>query len=238
MRQDGITRCVVDGTSPDDWAEVSRLATEFQDLVIPSFGLHPWKTPWRDDSWKEELLRYLDMHSNACIGECGLDKWIRNPDLRAQEDSFIYQLNLATERNLPISIHILKAWGWLLEILKNHPTPARGFLLHSFGGSKEVAHQLLDMGAYFSFSGYFLIERKQNVRDTFSSLPLDKILLETDAPDMLPPEDLIRYPMSENANHPANLPEIASGLSHHLQLNTADLLLSTNCNFRRFFGVE
>lgn len=238
MREAGIIRCVVNGTCPDDWEAVSQLAQSYPDLVIPSFGLHPWKTPWPNDSWKDELLQYLDLHANACIGECGLDRWIKHPDISAQEEIFLFQLSLATERNLPISIHVLKAWGWLLDLLEKHPTPERGFLLHSYGGSKEVAARLLEMGAYFSFSGYFLNERKQAVRDVFATLPLDRILLETDAPDMLPPEQHIRHHLSENINHPANLPEIALGLSHYLQIPTTELASTTNSNFHTFFGVE
>ncbi|SHJ26298.1 TatD DNase family protein [Rubritalea squalenifaciens DSM 18772] len=238
MREAGITRCVVNGTSPDDWPKVSELANRHPDLITPSFGLHPWKTPCHDDRWKETLLQYLDKHPDACLGECGLDRWMKNPDRQAQEEAFLFHLALAAERNLPLSIHVLKAWGWLMNLLENHALPQRGFLLHSYGGSLETAKELLKLGAYFSFSGYFLSERKAGVREVFAQLPLNRLLLETDAPDMTPPDKFRPYPMSENTNHPANLPSIASGLSYYLQTSTATLASHINANFQRFFGVE
>lgn len=81
--------------------------------------------------------------------------------------------------------------------------------MHSFGGSIEVAQRLIKHGAWFSFSGYFLQERKAKVLEVFKHLPQDRILLETDAPDMMPPSDLVKFPLSEGVNHPANLGAIA-----------------------------
>ena len=203
MRTAGVTRCVVNGTCPDDWPRVAKLAAEYPDLIIPSFGLHPWKQP--TEGWFEQLVGYLDSVPNACIGECGLDRWMEGHDIEKQTAIFVKQLQLATERNLPISIHCLKAWGPLIEVLESNPLPERGFLLHSYGGSAELVPRLAKLGAYFSFSGYFLHSRKHKVRDAFLRVPSDRLLLETDAPDMLPPENVISHPLPGGLNHPANL---------------------------------
>jgi TatD DNase family protein len=85
--------------------------------------------------------------------------------------------------------------------------------MHSFGGSIETARRLIPLGAYFSFSGYFLSDRKAAVLDVFRQLPPDRILLETDAPDMLPPPDFITHPLPEKRNHPANLAAIGRALA-------------------------
>lgn len=224
----GIRRCVVNGTSPSDWPKVAELAAQYPDLVIPSFGLHPWQKP--SVGWQEQLLTYLDTIPQACIGECGLDRWIKNYDSDLQREVFITQLALAAERNLPLSIHCLKAWGALLEILESQPLPKRGFLLHSYSGSYELVPRLKKLGAYFSFSGYFLRQDKQNVRDAFMRVSPDRLLIETDAPDMLPPGEMIEHPLNQKLNHPANLKRICAEASSFLDTSKVAK------NFQRFFG--
>lgn len=236
-RKAGVNRMVVNGTCPEDWDKVTELHQQHSDLIIPSYGLHPWKTPAKDDSWKQELVRLIESNPIACIGECGLDRWMQNPDIESQEDAFRFQLELATRLNKPISIHVLKAWGWFLDILQSSEIPARGFMLHSYGGSKEIALQLAKLGAYFSFSGYFLQQRKANVREAFKAIPRDQILIETDAPDMLPPAELISHPLEENLNHPANLPTIAQGLAKALESETKRLAPQLQKNFEEFFAM-
>jgi TatD DNase family protein len=223
----GVSRCVVNGTSPEDWPQVAQLAALYPELVIPSFGLHPWKTP--SPNWQQQLTSYLDTVPHACIGECGLDRWIKGYDIELQREVFTAQLDLASQRNLPLSIHCLKAWGLLIEILESRPLPQRGFLLHSYSGSAELIPRLAELGAYFSFSGYFLHQRKQNVRDAFKSVPPDRLLIETDAPDMLPPESCIDHPLENQLHHPANISKI------HDEASTVLDLSSVSENFQRFF---
>jgi TatD DNase family protein len=209
MREAGITACVVNGTCEEDWPEVARLAERHPDFVIPAFGLHPWKVAARSSSWLDTLAAFLESHPGAGLGECGLDRWMKNPDLEAQHEVFRAQLKLARDLHRPATVHCLRAWGPLLDDLKAiEPRPR--FLLHSYGGSGEFARQCLDLGAWFSFSGYFLHPRKVANREVFAALPTDRILVETDAPDMAPPDPPYHFGMH---NHPANLPFIAEKLA-------------------------
>lgn len=223
----GITRCVVNGTSPRDWPLVAELANLHPDLVIPSFGLHPWQEP--SPQWVEQLTSYLDTVTHACIGECGLDRWIKDYNIETQKDVFLIQLQLAAQRNLPLSIHCLKAWGLMLEILESQPLPQRGFLLHSYSGSAELVPRLANLGAYFSFSGYFLHARKQSIHNTFKIIPPERLLIETDAPDMSPPKHCIEYPLEQKLNHPANICKIAFEASTFMDTSRTD------DNFKEFF---
>lgn len=227
LRRLDIRRWVVNGTCEADWPEVARLAETYPE-VLPTYGLHPWFIKDRSDHWEETLSDYLSAPERraVAVGEIGLDKWIRDRRIDEQEAVFRRQLRLAAAAELPPVIHCLKAWGRLLEVLNSEPLPERGFLLHSFAGPVEMVDDFLELGAYFSFSGYFLQERKAAVVETFRQIPRDRILLETDAPDMLPPEDVITHPLSDeegNAiNHPANL----RAIQEH-----ADLLLSRGVEF-------
>lgn len=227
MLTQGITRCVVNGTSPKDWPLIAHLARTYPNLVIPSFGLHPWQEPTAH--WLDQLTTYLDTIPHACVGECGLDRWIKNYNTKIQQDIFLAQLQLAAQRNLPISIHCLKAWGLMLELLESHPLPDRGFLLHSYSGSSELVPKFATLGAYFSFSGYFLHHRKKSIRHIFKSIPPDRLMIETDAPDMLPPNRCIEFPLHNGLNHPANINNIQDEASRFLDTT------QTGSNFEQFF---
>lgn len=227
MIESGIQRCVVNGTSPSDWPMVAELAEKYPDLVIPSFGLHPWYQATK--RWTDELIDYVTSIPKACIGECGLDRWIKGHDITLQSEIFRTQLALASERNLPLSIHCLRAWGHLIELLESHPRPERGFLLHSYNGSAELIPRLCELGAYFSFSGYFLREDKQKTRDAFRRVPPKRLLFESDAPDMLPPGEFTEHPLPDNLNHPANLCRITQEAERFLDTS------QVNDNFHRLF---
>jgi TatD DNase family protein len=108
--------------------------------------------------------------------------------------------------------------------------------MHSFGGSIEIARRLIPLGAYFSFSGHFLHPRKSAVLDVFRQLPHDRILLETDAPDMLPPVEIITHPLPENRNYPANLSAIGQALATALGMPPAELAELTHRNARRWLA--
>jgi TatD DNase family protein len=169
-----------------------------------------------------------------------LDRW--KPDLSygGQEEVFLAQLRLAAERNLPVSIHCLQAWGRLLELLQKNPRPARGLVLHSFGGPAEMIPALTKLGTYFSFPGYFLHERKVRQRETFRQVPRDRLLLETDAPDQPLPSGQVLFPLAaadgKPLNHPANLPAVYQGLAEFLHEPVASLAARVAENFLRVFG--
>lgn len=230
MKSVGITGCVVNGTSEEDWPDVADLAERHPDFVHPAFGLHPWFAHQRSPQWLEKLSDYLDRFPSASIGECGLDRWVEQPAIDVQLAAFLAQVRLARERQLPLTIHALKAWGPLLEAFQQEPPPARGFLLHSFGGSREIMERLLPLGARFSFSGYFLQPRKAKALEVFRQIPPDRLLLETDAPDMLPPEASITHPLSEARNHPANLPAIAEAFAAAISREPTELIQESTKN--------
>jgi TatD DNase family protein len=234
----GIARMVVNGACESDWPQVLTLARQSK-IVLPSFGYHPWYLHERTPDWLQNLKKFLDEVPGA-VGEIGLDRW--KPDLpyEPQEEVFLAQLGVAAERNLPVSIHCLQAWGRLHELLRDHPRPARGLVLHSFGGPAEMIPVFAKLGAYFSFPGYFLHERKLRQRETFKQVPRDRLLIETDAPDQLLPEDRNRFPLvgadGRALNHPANLPVVYSGLAEFLGEKVEALAVRVEENFQRVFG--
>ena len=234
----GIARMVVNGAGERDWPQVLALART-SPLVLPSFGYHPWQLAIRRPDWLANLEQFLAAVPSA-IGEIGLDRWKPELPYAGQEEVFLAQLRLAAERNLPASLHCLQAWGRLHELLRTHPRPACGFVLHSFGGPREMIPAFAKLGAYFSFPGYFLHERKQRQRESFKHVPPDRLLVETDAPDQRLPENEILFPLADAAgrplNHPANLSAVYAGLAEFLGEKVEPLAARVEENFQRVFG--
>jgi TatD DNase family protein len=234
----GIARMVVNGACEADWPQVLELARAHP-LVLPSFGCHPWYAPERSANWESELVRFLDAVPSA-VGEIGLDRWKPDLSYAGQEEVFLAQLRLAADRNLPVSIHCLQAWGRLHELLRDHSRPDCGFVLHSFGGPAEMIPAFAKLGAYFSFPGYYLHPRKGRQRETFRKVPPDRLLIETDAPDQPLPDDQNRFPLRDPAgkpiNHPANLTAVYAGLAGFLAEKPDSLAVRVAENFNRVFG--
>lgn len=213
---------VVNGTHPDnDWAEVAALAARF-DWVTPSYGVHPWDVAVRPDDWQLKFIHRLASDPRAAVGEIGLDRWILEPGreqdpvlggvpvapLAEQQEVFAWQLRWAAEHNRAATIHCVRAWGPLRDVLRNTPLPARGFLLHAYGGSPEQVTEFGRLGAYFSFNTSLIDPRKIRQRAAFKVVPSDRLLVETDAPAFPPPHPaytLHDAPTGSWQNHPANL---------------------------------
>jgi TatD DNase family protein len=237
----GIRGAVVNGTREDDWAQVASLSATTA-WVLPSFGLHPWHVNERTPAWRDSLLHFLDMHRGAGIGEIGLDRWIEGNDPVAQAECFRWQLGIAAERNLPATLHCVRAWGALWEIVRSAPMPARGFLLHAYGGPAEMVRGFLDRGAFFSFPSYFLHERKKAQREIFQRLPAERILVETDAPDLAPPQEHNPRPLSGDdgkiLNHPGNLLVAYDALAGIRGMERDELAVVVAENFARLFRSD
>jgi TatD DNase family protein len=255
LRALGLQRAVVNGTQEADWARVTELSLQYT-WIAPSFGLHPWHAGNRSADWLKQLSGALDRTPTAFIGEIGLDRWIldrarpddprltglRRAPLEEQLDVFSAQIALAAARNRPVTIHCLDAWGGLHEALRATSLPACGFLLHAYGGPAEMINTFADLGAYFSFNGSFLDERRARQLNTFHQIPPDRLLIETDAPAMpLPvPWRTHKLPLSpdgSSVNHPGNIEAAYTGLAAFLGEPLSTLAGRVEKNFLRLFGA-
>lgn len=234
-----IERMVVNGSAESDWDAVLKLAQQ-HNQIIPSFGYHPWYVKERSPEWLQVLTRCLDGVPSA-VGEIGLDRWIKDHDVVDQEEVFCAQLALAAERNLPVTIHCLQAWGRLYELLRSNSRPECGFILHSYGGPVEMVEPLAKLGGYFSLPGYFAHERKERQRETFRHVPADRLLIETDAPDQSLPTERVLYSLPEERpgkplNHPGNLQAVYQFAAELLDQPLESLARTVEQNFCRIFG--
>ncbi|MEQ1858363.1 MAG: TatD family hydrolase [Chthoniobacteraceae bacterium] len=230
LKRIGVSSAVVNGTRESDWDAVTALG-----FGKPSYGLHPWHVRDRTDRWPDTLREILVADPRAAIGEIGLDRWVEGHDLAVQTPIFIAQLDLAAELRRPATIHCIRAWGALWEVLRERDLPA-GFLLHAYGGPAEMVAGFVERGAYFSFSTHFLHDRKAAQRDVFRHLPIDRVLIETDAPDLSPPEDRNPRSLPGGLNHPGNIDLAYATLGDLRGLPAEQLERIVAENFERLFG--
>ena len=236
----GIGGGVGNGTRESDWEAVAAFCAAYPGQR-PAFGLHPWFVAQRTAQWEATLERFLDAHPEASLGETGLDGWIEGHDIEDQKRLFIRQLAISRDRNRAITVHCLKAHEPLRQVLEKHAGPARGFLLHAWSGPASLTPFLLERGAHFSFPPYFLHARKEAQRALFQSLPADRILVETDAPDLIPPPEHNRWPLTNPdtgaaVNHPANLVTACEALASLRGVSVADLSAVVTENWHRLFS--
>ncbi|KAL2932117.1 putative metal-dependent hydrolase YabD [Bienertia sinuspersici] len=187
----GIAHFAVNGVSEKDWHLVKQMSNSYPS-VVPSFGVHPWFVLERTTEWYTILRQYFESTPSAAVGEIGIDKGSKGKliDFDLQIDVFRKQLELAKELKRPASIHCVRAFGDLLEVMKSTGPFPEGVILHSYLGSAEMVPELARLGAYFSFSGFLMSMKLQKAKKMLKAVPSDRILLETDAPDGLPKSEL------------------------------------------------
>lgn len=187
----GIAHFAVNGVSEKDWHLVKQMSESYPS-VVPCFGVHPWFVPERTTSWFTNLRQYFESTPTAAVGEIGLDKGSHGKqiDFDVQVEVFKKQLELAKELKRPASVHCVRAFGDLLDVMKSTGPFPDGVILHSYLGSVEMVPELARLGAYFSFSGFLMSMKSQKAKKMLKAVPFDRILLETDAPDALPKSNL------------------------------------------------
>ena len=234
-----ISAMVVNGTCRADWNRVKEMALRWS-WIVPAVGFHPWYLDSLPTDWRNQLEDFLNTFPST-IGEIGIDHWKSNIDEALQEEVFRGQLRIAKARSLPVSIHGLKAWGRLLEILRDVGHLPGGFLLHSYSGPRELIKPFVERGAYFSCSGAFLGPKREKALSLFAQIPLDRILVETDAPDQLSPEGLDRWKMhnlisGERLTHPLSLELTYEEISRIRGVTLETFSRHIEENFLRLFG--
>jgi TatD DNase family protein len=237
LRMTDVRGMVVNGTTENDWPQVAALAAS-DPSIIPSFGIHPWFAGDRTAEWAQALEKIVSS-SRSAIGEAGLDRYLPNYNIADQKIVFEHHLNLAAELNRPITIHCLYAVDDLLEVLERVPLAGCGFLIHAYSCGAKWIERFAQLGAYFSFSGYFLNRGKEDRLEAFKAMSGDRLLVETDAPSMLfPPEkELFSLGTGEQRrNHPGNLVVAYRELARLRGVSEHDLREQVKQNFIRLFG--
>lgn len=181
-RQANVIAQIVPAISQRLWPRVRQVCATEEDLFA-CYGLHPCFTDEHKTAHLDELSQWLADENPIAVGECGLDYFVADADKTFQQQLFESQLALAQEFDLPIVIHARKAVEDVIRMIRASGHN-RG-MVHSFNGSAQQASRLIDLGYHLGFGGAVTYDRATRLRKLLSQLPLDALLLETDAPDQV-----------------------------------------------------
>ena len=178
------------GVSLQSCEEVLQLCSEYSGRIFPAIGIHPTRSIFEKWSDRYKLAAYANTPGVIAIGEIGLDYHYKREEQHRlkQHIWFIYQLNLAWKMKLPVILHVRDAHEDALRILRWHPARKLGGVIHCFYGSREIAEQYLKLGYHIGIGGSVLQlqERAKDLWEAIPHIPMDRILVETDAPFILP----------------------------------------------------
>lgn len=224
----GVAKILCCGTCEQDWEKVASIASDYE-MVVPAFGVHPWFAGKLSDKWCEKLLSFLNKFPCAAVGEIGLDHMLKERNDLEQLAVLSKQLELASELKRPVSIHCRKAFGDLLKLIKHKAVIPAGGVIHSYSGSPELVGKLQSLGLYISFSGSVTYDRNKRVRLSVQAVSDNRLLIETDSPDILPSG-------CEGLNEPANITSIVNRISFLRKSDPERIAELTFFNAMKLFG--
>lgn len=228
-RQAGVTRQVVPATDAAGWPKLCQVCAE-SDGLFAAYGLHPMFLELHQPQHLGELRDWIERERPVAIGECGLDFHVEGLDHDTQQRYFQGQLELAREFDLPLIVHARKATEAVIIAVRKIGG-LRG-VVHSYAGSEEQARQLWENGFMIGLGGPVTYDRAQRLRRLAASMPLEHLLLETDAPDQ-PDVD-----HRGQRNEPARLDRVCQVIAA-LRGQTADeVAKATSDNATRLFGLS
>ncbi|MEG7361925.1 TatD family hydrolase [Pseudomonas citronellolis] len=228
----GVERQVLLGVFRENWERVLRLAEE-NDALYAALGLHPiYLAQHRPEHLRDlrEYLQRLAGHPKLCaVGEIGLDYYLEDLDREAQQALFEEQLRIAIDCELPVLLHVRRAHAATIATLKRFRPPRRG-IVHAFAGSREEAREYIKLGFRLGLGGAPTWPQANRLRKTVAELPLESIVLETDAPDMAP----AMFPGQRNS--PEHLPAICEALAELRGVSAEELAEVSTRNAMDVFG--
>ena len=225
-RAAGVTRQLVPAVDRAGWEKLRDLCAA-DDGLLPAYGLHPMYLDQHQPGHLDDLARWLADERPAAVGECGLDHFVPDLDPETQRYYFLGQLALARDFDLPVVLHARRAVDEVITALRR--TGGLRGVVHSWSGSEEQARQLFDLGFHLGIGGPVTFERAQRLRRTVATMPIERLLLETDAPDQ-PGVD-----HRGARNEPAYLPEVLAVVAALRGESPGHVAAATTANAARLF---
>lgn len=227
-RQAGVVQQIVPAIDAASWPKLREVCALVPGLH-PAYGLHPLCLAAHRPRHLQELRTWIVRERPVAIGECGLDFYIEGLDPQTQQDYFDGQLELAREFDLPLVVHARRAVEAVIVAIKRIGR-LRG-VVHSFSGSPEQARQLGQLGFLIGLGGPVTYARANRLRKLAAQIPLEHLLLETDAPDQ--PDAGHRG----QRNEPARLPRVLEAIARLRGEDAAMIAACTTANARRLFAL-
>ena len=227
-RRAGVTRQVVPAIDAAGWPGLRDICASSPGLY-PAYGLHPMFIAHHRPAHLVELREWVQREKPVAIGECGLDYFVPDLDAEAQARLFDAQLQLARELDLPLIVHARRAVDAVIAAIRR-VGGVRG-VIHSYSGSAQQAAQLWDLGFMIGLGGPVTYARANRLRALARTMPLDRLLLETDAPDQ--PDSAHRG----QRNEPARMIHVLQAIAGLRDVDPQDIAEATTANAERLFRL-
>ncbi|UPG92013.1 TatD family hydrolase [Luteibacter aegosomaticola] len=226
--QAGVRRWIVPAIDRGNWEAIERLCAS-REGVYPAYGLHPMFLPSHRDEHLDELPAWLEQKRPVAVGEIGLDFYVEGLDLDRQRAIFERQLHIAKEHDLPVIVHARRAFEETIHTLRRIGG-LRG-VVHSFSGSEEQARQLFDLGFHLGIGGPVTYDRAHRIQRVVAAMPLEYLLLETDAPD----QPCMHH--RGERNEPAYMVDVLDTIAHVRDTAPAQIASATTLNAEKLFTL-
>lgn len=233
----GVERLIVTGTSVTESARAVELTKDYPGTLYATAGVHPHHAKNFDEHSAEALRALAQNDEIVAIGECGLDFFRNFSPPKQQKIAFASQLELAIDVGLPIFLHQRDAHEELLTLLEPVRDRLSGGVAHCFTGGLNELHAYLNLDLYIGVTGWLCDERRgAALLDAVSNVPLDRVLIETDAPYLLP-RDLPEKPRNRR-NEPRFLPHILQSLAAAMDQSPEVVAKASSVNAQRLFRLK
>ncbi len=229
-KSEGVERILTIGVDLKNAQRVITIAEQFEG-VYASVGLHPSETVDHEPE-EDDYLPFASHKKVVAIGEMGLDYYYNDDGHDNQQLRFRRQIRLAHKLQKPIIIHTRNAKQDTLAIMREENASAVGGVMHCFTEDYDMAKQAMDLGFYISFSGIVTFKNANNVREVAEKVPLEKMLIETDAPYLTP------VPLRGKPNQPANVRRVAEFMADFKQVSFDEVCRITSENACRLFSLR
>jgi len=228
-REAGVRRQIVPAIDAASWPKLREVCA-LDEGLHPAYGLHPLLLDRHTDAHLDELRGWIERERPVAVGECGLDYFIEGLDPGRQQHYFDGQLKIARDFDLPVIVHARRAVDAVIASIRR-VGGLRG-VVHSFSGSEEQARQLWKQGFLLGLGGPVTYDRANRLRRLAASMPLEFLLLETDAPDQ--PDSGIRG----QRNEPARITRVLETIAELRGVDTAEVARATCVNAERLFALN
>tara|TARA_B100001093_G_scaffold280717_1_gene268131 strand:+ start:179 stop:940 length:762 start_codon:yes stop_codon:yes gene_type:complete len=227
-KEAGIKKLLTISTSFESFSKIEKLV-HVDEMIYGTIGIHPHESSTNIIT-SDEIIKILNNSSKIIgIGETGLDFYYNNSEKQKQISSFKKHIEASIKTNVPLIVHSRDAEQETFEILDEYKSENIKILMHCFTGSKDFSQKLLTLGSFFSASGIITFKNSTDLQETFKSLPLENILIETDSPFLAP------VPMRGKKNEPSFIDFTASKLAEIKDLPKSKIIEVTTNNFNRLF---
>jgi TatD DNase family protein len=227
-QQAGVKQLVVPAIALSGFSKLTALATPTHHIAL---GLHPLFLDRHPSNAMEQLESWIKRTNPLAIGEIGLDFRGEPENHPAQIALFEAQLELAQKQPLPLLLHVVKSHDKTLSILRHH-APSYGGIVHGYNGSQQQAQQYLELGFVLGFGGVVTRERSKKIRHVAATLPDHALVLESDAPDLPPAQQL------GERNEPSYLPQVVRTLAQLRGVSEAEIISLTSHNAQKVLGLS